>query len=158
MHRHKEAEKAAREALDDPRYPNQDLAFINLGNALAGQKKFKPAIAAYQEAKVFNPNNSIISLRMADAYAGQGKLSEARALYEEVFHTQQGNRIVVEGLLAVLKQQHDTISSNNILKQFRQHTESVLDKTWAENELERINKQRTKNPHPRKIRSRKPQN
>jgi len=140
MHRHKEAEKAARQALDDPRYPNQDLAFINLGDALAGQKKFKPAIAAYQEAMAFNPNNSIINLRMADAYASQGKLREARVLYEMIFHKQQGNRVVVEGLLAVLKQQQDTIAAKTILNQFRQHTKAVLDKAWAENELEHIDK------------------
>jgi Tfp pilus assembly protein PilF len=137
MKRFQEAEKAARQALDDPRYPNQDLAFINLGDALLGQKKFEPAIAAYQSATVFNPNNGIIKLRMAHAYNKHGKLREARLLYETFLIKQQDSRAAVEGLLSVLDQQQDSRAAASVLHQFSQHASAVLDKAWAQNELER---------------------
>jgi len=138
MKRFKEAENAARQALDDPRYPNQDLAFINLGNALLGQEKIEPAIAAYQEASIFNPNNDIIKLRMAYAYDKLGKLREARLLYESILIKQPGNRATVEGLLAVLEQQQDLHTARAILNQFSRHASAALDKAWALNELERL--------------------
>jgi len=137
MKRYKKAEKAARQALDDPRYPNQDLAFINLGDALSGQKKFEAAIAAYQSATVFNPNNDLIKLRMAQVYYQLGKLREARLLYETFLIRQQNSRAAVEGLLAVMDQQQDSRAAASILHQFRQHASTALDKAWAQNELER---------------------
>ncbi|MDQ6996933.1 MAG: tetratricopeptide repeat protein [Mariprofundus sp.] len=141
MKRYEEAEKAARKALDDPRYPNQDLAFINLGDALSGQKKYKSAIAVYQEANVFNPNSDFIKLKMAHAYDKQGKLREARLLYEAALMKQQDNRAAAEGLLAVLKQQQDTGAAIAILNQFNRHAAAPLDKAWAQNELEQLKNQ-----------------
>jgi len=141
MTRYKEAEKAARTALDDPRYPNQDLAFINLGDALLGQKEFEAAIETYQQASAFNPNNNIINLRMAHAYHKQGKLRQARVLYETILIKQKDNRAIVEGLLAVLDQQQDSRTAKAVLHQFSQHTSAPLDKAWAENELERRQRQ-----------------
>jgi len=141
MTRYAEAEKAARKALDDPRYPNQDLAFINLGDALSGQKKYEPAIASYQEARIFNPNNNIINIRMAHAYHKLGKQREARVLYEAILLKQQGNRAAVEGLLAVLEQQQDAAAARAILNQFIQQASAPLDKAWAQNELERLKAQ-----------------
>jgi len=138
MARFKEAEKAARKALDDPRYPNQDLAFINLGDALLGQGKTDPAMTAYQQANVFNPNNNIIKLRMAHAYYKQGKLREARLLYETILIKQPGNRAIVEGLLAVLKQQQDNRAVQAVLQQFNEHASAALDKAWAQNKLEEL--------------------
>ena len=35
-----------------PRYPNQDLAFINLGDALLGQEKLDEAIRSYGQAPI----------------------------------------------------------------------------------------------------------
>ncbi len=140
LSRYEEAEKAARKALDDPRYPNQDLAFINLGDALLGQKKLQPAITAYQEAMVFNPNNDIINLRMARAYTRQGKLNHARVLYETFLIKQQNNRAAVEGLLAVLDQQQDSHAARLALHQFIRYATAPLDKAWAQTELERRKK------------------
>ncbi len=137
MKRYKAAEEAARQALNDPSYPHQDLAFINLGDALLGQKQFEPAIAAYQSATVFNPNNVIIQLRMAHAYQKLGKLREARLLYETFLIKQRGNRTAVEGLLAVLDQQQDRRAAASVLHRFSRHAATALDKAWAQNELER---------------------
>jgi len=134
------AEKAARQALDDPSYPHQDLAFINLGDALLGQNRFDTAIHAYQQAQVFNPGSALVSLKLANAYTMHGKLREARALYEVLVREQQDNRSAVEGLVVVLKQQHDSASARDILTRFSQHTSVALDKAWAQNELDRLDK------------------
>jgi Tfp pilus assembly protein PilF len=136
LKRFNEAEQSARKALDDPRYPNQDLAFINLGNALLGQLKFPEAKRAFQQAKLFNPNNRMADLRLADTYFQQNKPRESRLLYEMLIRQQPNNRSAVEGLLAVLKKQHNTRQSQIVLQQFSQHAASAENKAWA---LDRLN-------------------
>jgi len=141
VQRYPEAEKVARKALDDPRYPNQDLAFINLGDALLGQNKTAAAVQSYYQAQAFNPNSSIVNIRLANAYFLNGKLPEARALYEMLILKQQDNRPAVEGLLAVLAKQHDTASAKHGLYQYSNQASAPLNKAWAQNELERLRKQ-----------------
>ena len=138
LKRFTEAEKSARKALDDPRYPNQDLAFINLGNALLGQKKFIKATRSFQQAKLFNASNSITDFRLADAYFQQHKWHEARLLYEMIIQKQPSNRSAVEGLLAVLNKQHNKYQARMMLKQFSAQTSAPLDKAWALTELDAL--------------------
>jgi len=138
LKRYKEAEQHAKKALDDPRYPNQDLAFINLGNALLGQQQYAQAATTFQQAKMFNPSSSIADIRLATAYAQQHKLREARLLFEMIMHQQPNNRTAVEGLLAVLQEQHKRNQAYKILHQFSQHATSPLDKAWALNELDKL--------------------
>jgi len=138
MKQYKRAETNARQALDDPRYPNQDLAFINLGIALAGQQKLPEATQAFQQAKLFNSSNPLPDFKLADIYFKQGKLREAGLLYESLFHKQQNNRIAVEGLIAVLNKQHDEHKARLILRQFSQSTSSAMDKAWALNQLDTL--------------------
>ena len=139
LERFDEAEKSARKALDDPRYANQDLAFINLGNALLGQKKFPEAIQALQQAKLFNANNTIADLRLAQAFYQQGRLREARLLYRSIIDQQAKNRSAVEGLLAVLNKQHDASQAHIVLQQFSEQTSSPMDKAWALDRLDQFN-------------------
>ncbi|MDQ6969849.1 MAG: hypothetical protein Q9M16_05020 [Mariprofundus sp.] len=139
LKRFDEAEKSARQALDDPRYPNQDLAFINLGNALLGQQQFAAASQAFQQAKLFNGNNTMAELRLAESYYQQHKLREARWLYEKLIRQQHSNRAAVEGLLAVLNKLHDTQQSRLLLKQFARDTSSLRDKAWALDQVDRLN-------------------
>jgi len=136
LKRFDEAEQSARKALDDPRYPNQDLAFINLGNALLGQLKFPEAKQAFQQAKLFNPNNSMADLRLADTYFQQNKLRESRLLYEMLIRQQPNNRSAVEGLLAVLNKQHDNRQRRVVLQKFSHDAPSAEHKAWA---LDRLN-------------------
>jgi len=138
LKRFDEAEKSARQALDDPRYPNQDLAFINLGNALLGQQKFAAASQAFQQAKLFNSNNILADLRLAESYYQQHKLREARWLYEMLIRQQHSNRAAVEGLLAVLNKQHATQQSRLLLKKFARDTNSLRDKAWALDQVNRL--------------------
>jgi len=135
-----QAEKIARKALDDPRYPNQDLAFINLGNALLGQEKYQEAIKVFQQAKLFNVSNSLPNDRIAYTYYKQDKLREARLLYEAIIRKQHGNRDAVEGLIAVLNKQHDNNRARAVLNEYAQQAASPLDKAWALNQLDRLDR------------------
>jgi len=139
LKRFPEAERSARKALDDPRYPNQDLAFINLGNALLGQKKFPEAIQTFQQAKLFNASNSISDFRLADTYFQQNKMREARLLYEMLIRKYPNNRTAIEGLLSVFNKQHDRYQARVILKQFSEQASAPLDKVWALHELDKLN-------------------
>jgi len=136
--RFQEAEKIARSALDDPRYPNQDFAFINLGDALLGQKKTILAIQAYQQAQVFSPGSILPEMKMANAYAQDSRLNEARLLYQALYTKNKSNRSIVEGMADVLKKQGDTAQARHLLQDFSQNASSALDKAWAMDELERL--------------------
>ncbi len=141
LKRYAEAEKAARKALTDPRYPNQDLAFINLGDALLGQKKFDAAIRSYLQARVFNSDSVLVNLKLAHAYFKHGKLRESRALYEISIRKRPENRQAVEGLISVLEQQNDTAAVRQVLSRFSQQTASPVNRAWALTELDRFNSQ-----------------
>lgn len=140
LKRFPEAEKAAHQALDDPRYPHQDLAFINLGDALLGQNKFDAAIQAYHQAQVFNADSAMPNFKLAHAYSIHGKLREARILYAMLVRKQQDNRSAVEGLVTVLNQQHNSTAAIQVLNRFSKLTRSPMDKAWAMNELDRLQK------------------
>lgn len=136
--RYKEAEQKARKALDDPRYPNQDLAFINLGDALAGQLAFDGAGKAYLQAQIFNPDSLLVSLKLANIYAKTGRLRESRALYEMLLQKSPDSRLAIEGLITVLDAQHDAAAAREALERFSRQTTDPLDRAWAQNEQERF--------------------
>ncbi len=140
LEHHTKAEKNARKALDDPRYPNQDLAFINLGNALLGQKKFPEAIIAFQQAKLFNAANTLPDYRIAYTYYKQDKLREAGLLYEALLRKKPDNRNAVEGLISVLNKQHDDNRARTVLNTFAQQTASPLDRAWALDQRDRLDR------------------
>ena len=140
------AEKMARKALDDPSYPHQDLAFINLGDALLGQNRFDQAIHAYQQAQVFNPGSDLVNFKLANAYARFGKLREARALYEVLVRQHPDSRSAVEGLVAVLEQQHDRSTARKVLTRFREHASAALDQAWVQNQLDRFDQKKFTKP------------
>jgi len=131
LQRFEEAEVMARKSLDDPRYPNQDLAFINLGDALLGQQKFDQAIHAYSQAKMFNPNSGRTEAKLANTYFLQGRLNEAAVLYHGLLRKEPGNRNIVEGLVEVLKKQNRQSEARMVLQDFSRKSSSSLDKAWA---------------------------
>jgi len=131
MQRFEEAEVMARKSLDDPRYANQDLAFINLGDALLGQKKFDAAISAYQQAKMFNPDSTLPEGKLANAFFLQGRLNEAAVIYHELLRKNPNNRNLVEALVEVLKRQHKQNEARQVLGSFSKQSTSSLDRAWA---------------------------
>ncbi|TLS67618.1 tetratricopeptide repeat protein [Mariprofundus erugo] len=138
LNRYDEAEKAARTALNDPRYSNQDLAFINLGNAMAGQKNYPAAIDAFRQALQFNPANNLANLRLADTYAAAGDLLQAQALYEALIQSQPQSRDTVAGLVQVLVAQHKIDDAQRYLNHFSKQSESVADRAWSIEQINRL--------------------
>lgn len=138
LKRYSEAEKAARSALNDPRYPNQDLAFINLGNALAGQNNHAAAIAAFKQALQFNPSNNLANLRLADSCAATGDLVQAQSLYEALMQSQPQSREIVAGLAQVLVARHKINEAQRYLNHFSQQSNSVADRAWAIEQINRL--------------------
>jgi len=136
--RFKEAEAMARAALDDPRYPNQDFAFINLGDALLGQKRIAEAVKAYNQAQTFSPESLLPKIKTANAYAEDNRLNEARLLYQALYNNNKSNRSIVEGLLTILKKQGSKSQARQILEDFNQNAASVMDQAWALDEMERL--------------------
>lgn len=136
--RYKEAEEQLREALKDPRYRNQHIAFINLGDALLAQDRFDEAITAYRQAKAINPRQDTSRVKEAEAYLKYNRLNYAQALYETLFREYPANRQILEGLLNVLRKRGDIPSQRLHLKTFQKNSESELDRAWAADELERL--------------------
>jgi len=138
MERYKEAEVQLRKALQDPRYRNQHIAFINLGDALLAQDRFDEAVDAYRQAKIINPRQDASRLKEAEAYVKYNRLNYAQALYETLLREYPTDRNVLQGLLGVLKKRGDIPSQRQHLKTFREASQSELDRAWAADELERL--------------------
>jgi len=138
LHRFPEAATYAQKALDDPRYPHQDMAFINLGDALLGQDQFEAAIHAYQQAELFNPEDSIIKFKLAHAYYQHGQLIQAQVLYNIFIRQQPGYRPAVEELVQALLKTNKRQLATQALTNFSQQTTSSLDKAWAKKQLDSI--------------------
>lgn len=127
-----EAETAFRKALDDPRYPRPDFAYINLGDALLMQDRFDDAIAAYRQARALNPLQDVSRLREATAYRDHNRPEFARAMYETILRDSPSNRQALEGLLAMLQNEGE---ARNQLQTFIRNTQEPLDRAWAEETL-----------------------
>ena len=138
MKRYEEAETMARKALDDPRYANQDLAFINLGDALLGQDRFDEAIRSYNQAQLFNSRNLLPQLKAANAYVQHNRLHEARVLYKTLLLRHGDNRVIVADMLKLLKKQNDLGEARRVLSKFIAQATSAQDKAWARDELEKL--------------------
>lgn len=138
LERYAEAETMAQKALEDPRYRNQDIAFINLGDALLGQSKFDEAIRSYSQAQLFNSNNILPQLKVANAYVQYNRLHEARVLYKALMLKYGNSRVIVMGMLKLLKKQDDLAEARRVLSQFSTQATSPQDKAWAQDELEQL--------------------
>ncbi|MDQ6992217.1 MAG: hypothetical protein Q9M31_01985 [Mariprofundus sp.] len=138
LKRYSDAEKRARASLADPRYPNQDLAFINLGDALLGQQKYPEAIDTFRLARQFNPRSNLINIRLASAYSKNGQSKQAEALYRSVIKLEPQNRLAVDGLLTLLIQQHQTRQAHELLYAFAEQTTSTADRAWSYDQLHRL--------------------
>lgn len=142
LRRPKEAERYFRKALDDPRYRRPDLAYINLGDALLMQGRFREALNAYRQAKVLNPQQEISRMREAKAYEAYHRETYAEAVYQTILHEQPSYRPALEGLLALLKRQGRTSVMRTWLERFRDSTSNPIDRAWAEEQLNLLEKPR----------------
>lgn len=139
MQRFPEAETMARKALDDPRYPKQDLAYINLGNAMLGQRKTDAAIQAYRQAQLFNPDSRLPQLKLAEAYVVDNRLNEAKMLYQALYNSNNKNRTIVEAMVNIHKQQNNIAEAKQLLIEFgSDNAAAPMEKAWAMDMLERL--------------------
>lgn len=135
MQKPKEAEKAFKKALDDPRYSRPDFAYINLGDALLMQDRFDDAIAAYRQARLLNPRQDLSRLKEASAYIKYDRPAFARAMYETILRDSPANRQALQELLPLLQKNGQTGQMREQLHSFIKHTPEPLDRAWAEERL-----------------------
>lgn len=140
MGHYEEAEKHLRKALDDPRYGRQYIALINLGDALAGQKRYEEAIGTYRQAGRLDPNGNEARLREAEVYVQQGRYNYAKALYQTMLRDNPADRPVLEAAMRFLERRQDYESAIKLVRNFLEHTRSDLDRGWAADELIRLEK------------------
>lgn len=130
-----------KKALEDPRYRNQFMAYINLGDAYLGLNEFDEAIRTYRKAGTFGLNQTLSRIKEAEAHVAYNQLSYAEDLYEEMFKEQPANRAVVEGLVGVLKLRNDRNTARQRLASFmEQPSISKLDRAWAANAMIKLNR------------------
>lgn len=138
MKRPVDAEAQFRLALEDPRYPNQDMAYINLGDALLMQNRADDAIAAYRQARLLNPDQDISLLHEAQAYQKSDRPHYARALYETLLRKVPNSRPVLEGLIPLLRQQGEVVKARQLLTDYLEQASDPLEQAWAKDELYRL--------------------
>ncbi|MDQ6968623.1 MAG: tetratricopeptide repeat protein [Mariprofundaceae bacterium] len=138
LHRYKEAEIMLRKALEDPRYRNQYIALINLGDALMGQKQADEAIRSYRKAAMMNPKQNISQLREAQVYVKTGRLNYAQALYETMLRKQPTLRPALEGLIDLLIKHSDIGTARKHLARYLEKEKDPLNRAWASDELIRL--------------------
>ncbi len=141
MKKYEAAKKQLKKALEDPRYRNQFMAFINLGDAYLGLNQFDEAIRTYQKAGSFSLKQMLSRIKEAEAHVAYNQLNYARALYEGMFKEEPANRAVLEGLVGVLKLQNDRSTARQRLGTFmEQSTISELDRAWAADTMIKLNR------------------
>ncbi len=137
MKQYKQARQMALAALEDPRYPRQDLVFLNLGDAEAALGHHDAAIKAWQNALRFNPRFTIAAMREADFYAREGRINYARALYRKLLADHPEDRGVLEAYLRFLKQHGRREEALQALRDYAVHAKG-LDAAWARDEIARL--------------------
>lgn len=141
MNKPKLAEGYFRKALDNPRYPHPDIAYINLGDALLQQNRFNAAISAYHQARILNHFQETSRIREAAAYVRYDRITYAKALYGTILRDKPNNRQALEGLVGMLRKEGKITEIKKQLKQFHGQASNPLDQAWAEEEIKRLSNQ-----------------
>ncbi|RMG91447.1 MAG: tetratricopeptide repeat protein [Zetaproteobacteria bacterium] len=137
LHRYDEAVKQARQALADPRYRNQHLALMNLGDALLAQGHAEEALSAYQKAKLLRPEDSLPTLKQAKAYLSIGKPRYAEALLKTALRENPQSRELTEMLVSILSKNQPALAKAYLIR-FRDNATDEMDKAWAEEQMEKL--------------------
>lgn len=140
LKRFAEAKTQLEKALEDPRYRNQFIAYINLGDAYLGLNQFDEAIRTYRQAGAFTPGQTFSRIKEAKAYVAYNRLNYAQVLYETLLSEEPTNRAALEGLLEVLILRKDYRTARLHLKNFKTLHVPELDRAWAADELDKLNR------------------
>ncbi len=138
MKRYDDAKKRLEKALEDPRYRNQYIAYINLGDAYVGLKQLEQAIKAYRQAGSFNLRQTLSRVKEAEAYIAFNKISAAEEVYRELLAEEPDNRAIVDGMVKILKLRRAYTAARAQLRNFRDSSPSKADKAWANDELDKL--------------------
>ena len=138
--RYAEAEKELRQALTDPSYNRQFVAFVNLGDALAGLKQYDGAVMNYRKAGLLQPRSSLPALKEARVYKESGRLDYAASLYETLLRSDPADQVVLADYLELLKAQHDSSTARKFLNDFRGQVQDAPQKIWASEQLKSVSK------------------
>ncbi len=136
------AVKQLKTALEDPRYRNQSLAFVNLGDAYIGLKNLDDAVASYRKAHMLAADWSYPQLKEAQAYVEFNRPNYAQALYETLLRNEPNNQQALAGLISLLKQEHEEALLRQYIESFIKNTSDKLQQAWAKDELILLNKQK----------------
>ncbi len=137
LHRYDEAVRQARLALADPRYRNQHLALMNLGDALLAQGHAEEALSAYQKAKLLRPEDTLPTLREAKVYLSMGKPRYAEALLKTTLRKKPQSRELTQMLVSILSKTQPALAKAYLI-QFKDHATDEMDKAWAEEQMEKL--------------------
>ena len=141
MKQFKEAKAQLKKAIEDPRYRNQFMAYINLGDAYLGLNEFDEAIRSYRQAGSFNLRQTLSRIKEAEAHIAYNQVNYALDLYESMFKEEPSSRPVLEGLLKVLAMKNDTTTARQRLGTFmEQPTVSQQDRAWAAKSMLKLNR------------------
>ena len=122
-------------ALEDPRYRNQSLVFVNLGDAYVGKSNLEEAVKAYRKAKLLSPNWTYPELREAAAYTTFHRPNYAQALYETILRREPANQQALAGLIALLRGKGQDNLLRTYIRAFIKANPDKLQQAWAKDEL-----------------------
>ena len=133
--RYEEARREAERAIADPRYPNQHLALIDLGDALFGEKRYEEALSAYRQAASFAPGDPRPKIREARVLAVTGKRNFARAMLLSTGRRFLPRRDVVGMVVDELARIGAVPEAKTLLAAFIDQAKTDEDRAWAKDKL-----------------------
>ncbi len=138
--RYKKALNILNQALEDPRYRNQALVFINMGDAYVGLKDLDNAVRSYRKAGMLSAHKTYTQLKEAAAYKAFNRLNYAQALYETILHQEPANQEALQELIILLKANGKRQLLRHYIQTFIQKSSNKLQQTWAKDELLKLDK------------------
>jgi len=127
-------------ALEDPRYRNQSLIFMNIGNAYVGLENLKKAVNSYRQARILSPNWTHPQIKEAAAYIKFDRPNYAQALYETILRREPANQEALSGLISLLKGKNKDTHLRKFIQAFIAATPDNLQQAWAKDELALLTK------------------
>ncbi len=122
-------------ALKDPRYRNQSLIFVNMGDSYVGLNNLTLAVQSYRKAGMIAPNWVYPQLKEAAAYIKFKRPNYAQALYETLLRREPANQEALSGLIGLLKGKNQDALLRQYIQAFIDTTPDKLQQAWANDEL-----------------------
>lgn len=127
-------------ALEDPRYRNQELVFVNMGDAYVGLNNLEKAVQSYRKAGMLSKGWTYPQLKEAEAYAKFNRPNYAQALYETILRKEPSNQEALRKLIVLLREKHENILLRQYIQNFIDATSEPLQRAWAKDELIKLDK------------------